>query len=70
MNEMEKYAVRLVAEGAESTAEDDTDEDGVFASEDDWRGAGDLGVKMARAIKNNPEAFLAWYRALTTEATS
>lgn len=70
MTEIEKYAIKLVAEGAESTAEDDMDEDGVFASEDEWRGAGDLGVKMARAINNNPEAFLAWYRTLPSEVNA
>lgn len=65
MNDIETYAVKLVAEGAESSAEDDLDEDGVFDDEDDWREAGDLGVKMARAIGDNAEAFLGWYRSVT-----
>jgi uncharacterized protein (DUF2461 family) len=61
MNDIEKYAAKLVGAGALSYAEDDIDEEGEFESEDDWRTAADLGVKMARAIQDNPEAFLAWY---------
>ncbi len=64
MNAIETYAVSLVGSGAESSAEDDMDEDGVLEDEDDWRAAGDLGVDMARAISNNPESFLAWYRSV------
>lgn len=64
MTDIEAYAVNLVAAGAESVAEDDMDEDGEFGNEDDWRTAADLGVKMARAIKDNPEAFLAWYHSI------
>lgn len=63
MTDIEKYAVKLVGEGAESIAEDDMDEDGEFANEEDWRTASALGVKMACAIKTNPEAFLMWYRS-------
>lgn len=62
MNKIEKYAVDLVASGAESLAEDDLDEDGVFADEADWRKAADLGVAMARVIKNSPRSFLTWYK--------
>jgi hypothetical protein len=67
MNDIEEYAVTLVGEGAESVATDDLDEEGEFANEDDWRTARSLGVKMGRAIKDNPGAFLAWYRALPDE---
>lgn len=67
MNDIEKYAVKLVGEGAESVAEDDIDEEGEFDDEEDWRIAADLGVKMARAIQNNPGSFLAWYLALPAE---
>jgi hypothetical protein len=65
VTQIEQYAVNLVGTGAESVAEDDLDEDGEFANEDDWRTASSLGVKMARAIKDNPEAFLAWYRQVS-----
>jgi hypothetical protein len=64
MEDIEKYAVDLAGEGAESVATDDLDEEGHFENEDDWRAARVLGVDMGRAIKDNPEAFLAWYRAL------
>jgi hypothetical protein len=70
MNDIEKYAVKLVAEGAESVAEDDLDEDGEFENEDDWRTASDLGVKMARTIADNPEALLGWYRSIVSEASA
>jgi hypothetical protein len=69
MNDIEKYAVNLVGEGAESIAEDDIDEAGEFDDEADWRTASDLGVKMARTIKDNPEAFLAWYVAIAPAVT-
>jgi hypothetical protein len=64
MTDIEKYAANLVGEGAESLATDDIDEGGEFDNEDDWREARALGVKMGRAIKNNTEGFLAWYRSL------
>lgn len=62
MNAIEEYAVRLVATGAEFVAEDDMDEEGEFEDEADGRAAAALGVRMARTIRNNPEAFLGWYR--------
>jgi hypothetical protein len=61
MTEIEQYAVTLVADGAESLAEDDIDEDGDFADRRDWVEAAELGVSMARAIKDNPDEFLDWY---------
>jgi hypothetical protein len=67
IDEIEKYAVGLAGEGAESLATDDIDEEGQFENEDDWRKARVLGVKMGRAIKDNPEGFLAWYRSLPAE---
>lgn len=70
MTEIETYAVGLAGEGAESLATDDMDEEGVFASEDDWRIARSLGVKMGRAIKDNPESFLDWYLTVSAEEVS
>ncbi len=71
MTRIEQYAVNLVGTGAESIAEDDLDEEGVFEQEDDdWRTASDLGVKMARAIQENPDSFLEWYRSLPAEVTA
>lgn len=70
MNDIEKYAINLVATGAESVAEDDIDEDGEFADEADWRTAADLGVKMARTIKKNPESFFVWYWTVTVAEAS
>jgi hypothetical protein len=61
VNDIEKYAVTLVGAGALSYAEDDIDEEGEFDAEDDWRTARTLGLKMATAVRDNPEAFLAWY---------
>lgn len=67
MSDSENYAIGLVGEGAESLATDDIDEEGQFENEDDWREARALGVKMGRAIKDNPDGFLAWYRSLPQE---
>lgn len=64
MNDIEKYAGNLAGEGAESLATDDLDEEAQFENEDDWREARGLGVKMGRAIKDNPAGFLAWYRGV------
>lgn len=68
MDAIETYAVNLVACGAESYAEDDIDEEGEFTDEQDWRTAADLGVKMARAIKDNPDAFHGWYLSVTGQS--
>ena len=62
MTEIEKYAVNLVGTGAVSFAED-----GEFEDRNDWLGARDLGLAMAEAVQNNPEAFLAWYRAVSAQ---
>ncbi len=70
MNDVEKYAVNLVGEGAEGIAEDDMDEDHVFADRNDSRAAATLAVEMAQAIQNNPQAFLMWYRSTTSEVTA
>jgi hypothetical protein len=70
MTDIEKYAVGLAGEGAESLATDDIDEEGQFENEDDWREARSLGVKMGCAIKDNPEAFLAWYRTVAPAASA
>lgn len=61
MTEIEDYAIGCVADGGESTAEDDLNEDGALP-ETDWLTASSLGVRMARAIKDNRESFLAWFR--------
>lgn len=58
MNEIEKYAVELVADGAESTAEDDLNEDGKLSDIHHEEACG-LAVDIATAIRNNPAAVLA-----------
>lgn len=70
MNDIEQYAVNLVGEGAASYAEDDIDEGGAFADRDDWKLARALGLRMGTTIKNNPEAFLAWYVSIAPVATA
>jgi hypothetical protein len=65
MNDIEKYAVGLVGVGAMSYAEDDIDEDDEFADRNDWLAARNLGLKMALAVKNNPDAFHGWYLSTT-----
>jgi hypothetical protein len=66
---IEEYAVALVAEGAESYAEDDTDENGELASTDDLRAAIRLACDIAHAIRDNPAAALALVdRSATADA--
>ena len=65
MTEIEKYAVKSVADGARSYIEDDIDEEEVFDSEADWRAAVKSGLAMAKAIEDNQDSFLAWFRSTT-----
>jgi hypothetical protein len=58
MKTIEEYAIELVADGAESCAEDDLNESGDVTDEDHGA-AMDLAIKIARAIKANPDAVLA-----------
>jgi hypothetical protein len=58
MKTIEEYAIELVANGAESYAEDDMNEDDEIAQED-LRPAIKLAVKIAWAIRANPDAVLA-----------
>lgn len=58
MKTIEEYAVELVADGAESFAEDDMNENEDIA-DDDHQAACGLALKIARAIKANPQAVLA-----------
>jgi hypothetical protein len=69
VDKIEAYAVKLVAEGGESTAEDDMNEMGEFTDEEreDWIIACDLGVQMAHAVGRNAESFTAWYRSVATD---
>lgn len=54
---IEEYAVELVADGAESFAEDDLNEDGEIAN-DQHEQACDLAIEIAHAIKAQPEKVL------------
>lgn len=62
MKTAEEYAVELVAEGAQSYAEADIDEDCELGGDtDNLRKAIRLACDMARTVGVNPEAFRAWY---------
>lgn len=67
MDDVEKYAVSLVAEGTLSTAQDDMAEsdEAERLTEKQWRDACKLGSDMGLAVKENQASFLAWYRAVT-----
>jgi len=54
---VEQYAIKLVCDGAESTAEDDLNEDGAIADADHGA-ACDLALEIARAIRDDPRAVL------------
>lgn len=66
MDKIEKYAIDLLHQGGESTAEDDLDEGEVFTEDEetDWRTACELSIEMAHAIRDHPAYFLSWYRGL------
>lgn len=55
---IEEYAIELVASGAESTAEDDMNEDGAIA-EANHEEACDLAIRIAHAIRAKPHMVLA-----------
>lgn len=57
MKTIEEYAIELVADGAESCAEDDLNEEGDIADAD-HDAAMDLALEMARAIRAHPEVLL------------
>lgn len=61
--ETEMYAIQMVADGAESHAENNLNEDGEL-SDAEHEAAMSLGCAMARAIADNPASFMAWYRAV------
>lgn len=65
MTDIELYAIQTLHMGGESVAEDDTDEDGNFEKAEDHRAACDLSIKMAHAVRDNPQAFLEWFRAVS-----
>lgn len=64
MNDIEDYAITLLHEGGESLAEDDMNESGDI-DDNNHGGAVDLSIKMAHAVRDNAEAFLAWYRQVS-----
>lgn len=59
---IEEYAVKLVADGAESFAEDDLNEDGDIADAD-HPAAVDLALRISRAIRNDPAGIMAFTNA-------
>lgn len=55
---IERYALEIVANGAENSAEDDLDEDGQLGSEEEWNAATDLALRIAHGIRANPAVVL------------
>jgi hypothetical protein len=66
---IQSYALDLVADGAESTIEDDIDEDGALDSEEDHAAAYGLAMSIVRAIRAQPDAILALARLTQDEET-
>lgn len=64
---VEQYAVDLVAGGAESHAEDDTDEDGHFDDPADHEAAVALAINIAHALKADPDRAVRLGRAHAEE---
>ncbi len=53
IDDINDYALNLIANGGESTAEDDMDEDGVFEDEYDHEKACDLACAIADVIRED-----------------
>jgi hypothetical protein len=68
MNKIASYAIDMLTRGGESVAEDDLNEDGEI-DDRDHPAACDLSIKMAHAIRDNSDSFLAWYRTIHPVAT-
>lgn len=62
---IEEYAIDLAASAIESVAEDDLNEDGQIA-EDSHEEACELAIRLARAIRANPERALALVGPVTS----
>lgn len=60
LTRVEEYAIKLVADGIESTAEDDLDEDGFFTlvEKSGHEKAVELALNLAAAIRSHPRAVL------------
>lgn len=67
MKTIDEYAIDLAAEGIQSHAEDDLNEDGEIA-DDEHEAAVALALGIARAIRANPDAVLALARLTQDEA--
>jgi hypothetical protein len=57
MKTIDEYAIDLVCSGAESTAEDDLNEEEEIADAD-HQAACDLAIEIAHAIRANPQVVL------------
>jgi hypothetical protein len=60
---VEEYAFKLLADGAESHAEGDLDEDDRFENTDDHDESCSLTIKVAHWVRDNPTVVLAMMRA-------
>lgn len=64
MTEIEKYAIETLSQGGEGIAEDDLNEAGGL-DDDSHQEACALSVAMAHTVRDNGEAFLAWFRQVS-----
>jgi hypothetical protein len=63
---IEQYALDMVLNGAESTVEDDMNEDGEIG-EEDHEAACDLGYRIIKVIRANRDVVLGWAGELADE---
>lgn len=70
LTRVEEYAVWLAEVGIGDSAQEDMNEgmDPLSGRDEplddgEWRGATDLAREMASVVRDNPEAFLAWFQA-------
>lgn len=66
----EHYAISLIAEGGQNAVDDDMQEsaEAEALTEKQWRASLPIAHKMARAIGENRDSFLTWYRLVEEPA--
>ena len=63
MKTVEEYAIDLVVDGAEHSAQFDMNESGDIG-DGDWEDAVRFALDMAKAIRENPRSFTDWAESM------
>jgi hypothetical protein len=68
LSSTEQYAFRLVVDGATSTIEDDLDEDGFFASEDEFYESINTAFAIVDWLRDNKFSLMTYVQAARDSA--